>query len=97
MKTRIYNVRQQKISNDNIYQSFLYSDKLYDKFTDTEKKAFPNSFIERIDIYEQEPPDGHFLKHIKFRFSACFHEKKTGEMSWDNETTIGTAVCLLRD
>jgi len=50
-----------------------------------------------MDIYEQEPPDGHFLKHIKFRFSACFNEKKTGEMSWDNETTIGTAVCLLRD
>lgn len=28
---RIYNMRQQKISGDNIYQFLLYFDKLYDK------------------------------------------------------------------
>ena len=48
--TRIYNVCQQKISGDNIYQFLLYFDKLYDKFTDAEMKAFLNSFIERVDI-----------------------------------------------
>ena len=54
VETRIYNVRQQKISGDNIYQFLLYFDKLYDKFTDAEKKEFLNSFIERVDIYEQD-------------------------------------------
>ena len=49
VETRIYNVRQQKISGDNIYQFLLYFDKLYDKFTDAEKKEFLNSFIERVD------------------------------------------------
>jgi site-specific DNA recombinase len=43
-------------------------DKLYDKFIDLEKKEFLNSFVEQVDIYEQEQPDGRFLKHIKFRF-----------------------------
>ena len=52
VETRIYNVRQQKISGDNIYQFLLYFDKLYDRFTDAEKKAFLNSFIERVDIYK---------------------------------------------
>ena len=46
--------RQQKIFGDNIYQFLLYFDKLYDKFSDAEKKEFLNSFIERVDIYEQE-------------------------------------------
>ena len=50
VETRIINVRQQKISGDNIYQFLLYFDKLYDKFSDAEKKEFLNSFIERIDI-----------------------------------------------
>ena len=94
VETRIYNVRQQKISGDNIYQFLLYFDKLYDKFTDAEKKEVLNSFIERVDIYEQEQPDGRFLKHIKFRFPVYFNGKEIEEMSWDNETTVETVVLL---
>ena len=96
VETRIYNVRQQKISGDNIYQFLLYFDKLYDKFTDAEKKEFLNSFIERVDIYEQEQPDGRFLKHIKFRFPVYFNGKEIEEMSWDNEGTVETVVLLCR-
>ena len=28
--------------------------------------------MEQVDIYEQEQPDGRFLKHIKFRFPVYF-------------------------
>lgn len=94
VETRIYNVRQQKISGDNIYQFLLYFDKLYDKFTDAEKKEFLNSFIERVDIYEQEQPDVRFLKHIKFRFPVYFNGKEIEEMSWDNETTAETVALM---
>ena len=68
VKNRLLNIQQQKISEENVYQFLLYFDKLYDKFTDLEKKEFLNSFVEQVDIYEQEQPDGRFLKHIKFRF-----------------------------
>ena len=68
VKNRLLNIRQQKISEENVYQFLLYFDKLYDKFIDLEKKEFLNSFVEQVDIYEQEQPDGRFLKHIKFRF-----------------------------
>ena len=95
VETRIINVRQQKISGDNIYQFLLYFDKLYDKFSDAEKKEFLNSFIERVDIYEQEQPDGRILKHIKFRFPVYFNGKEIEELSWDNETTVET-VCKLQ-
>ena len=40
-----------------------------------------NSFIERVDIYEQEQLDGRFLEHIKFRFPVCFNGKEIEEMS----------------
>ena len=96
VETRIYNVRQQKISGDNIYQFLLYFDKLYDKFTDAEKKEFLSSFVERVDIYEQEQPDGRFLKHIKFRFPVYFNGKEIEEMSWDNETTVETVALLTK-
>ena len=79
------NIRQQKISEENVYQFLLYFDKLYDKFTDLEKKEFLNSFVEQVDIYEQEQPDGRFLKHIKFRFPGFFGSldlKQTPEKAW---------------
>ena len=72
----------------------MYFDKLYDKFTDVEKKEFLNSFVEQVDIYEQEQADGRFLKHIKFRFPVYFNGAETEELNWDNESTVETVVLL---
>ena len=94
VKNRLLNIRQQKISEENVYQFLLCFDKLQDKFTDLEKKEFLNSFVEQVDIYEQEQPDGRFLKHIKFRFPVYFGDRETQELCWDNESTVET-VCLL--
>ena len=73
-------------------QTRLY--RLYDEIEGVEKKEFLNSFVEQVDIYEQEQPDGRFLKHIKFRFPVYFNGAETEELSWDNESTVET-VCLL--
>lgn len=89
-------IRQQKISEDGVYQYLLYFDKLYDKFTDMEKKEFMNSFVERVDIYEDEQPNGRFLKHIKFKFPVFFDGEEIQELSWDNETTVETVALLTR-
>ena len=71
-------------------------DKLYDKFTDLEKKEFLNSFVEQVDIYEQEQPDGRFLKHIKFRFPVYFGDRETQELCWDKESTVETIALISR-
>ena len=96
VKNRLLNIQQQKISEENVYQFLLYFDKLYDKFTDLEKKEFLNSFVEQVDIYEQEQPDGRFLKHVKFRFPVCFGDRETQELCWDNESTVESIVLLSR-
>ena len=94
VENRILNVQQERISENNIYQFLLYFNEFYSRFTDAEKKEFLNSFIERVDIYEQEQPDGRFLKHIKFRFPVFYDGKGIEELSWDEKTTVET-VCLL--
>ena len=50
--------------------------------------------MEQVDIYEQEQPDGRFLKHIKFRFPVYFGDRETQELCWDNESTVETVVKL---
>jgi len=93
-ETRISNIQQQKITGDQVYQFLLYFDRLYDKFSDAEKKEFLNSFVERIDIYEQEQPSGRFLKRIRFQFPIFFEGQETQEIGWDNESTVETVVLL---
>lgn len=95
VQARLQSIRQQKISGDSIYQFLLYFDQLYDKFTDSEKKEFLNSFVESVDIYEKEQPDGRFLKHIKFRFPVYFDGIETQEINWDKKSAVETVVLLL--
>lgn len=91
---RINSIRQQKITGDNVYKFLLYFNQLYDKFTDAEKKEFMASFVDEIDIYEDELPNGRFLKHIKFKFPVFYDGEEIQEMSWDNETTV-ECCCLI--
>jgi site-specific DNA recombinase len=90
----MYNIRQEKISADNVYQFLLFFDKLYDRFTDIEKKTFMKSFLADVNIYEEEQTDGRILRSLKFRFPVFFNGKEIYELDWDNETTVET-VCLL--
>ena len=96
MQARLNNIRQQKISEDNVYQLLLYFDKLYDKFTDAEKKEFIKSFIEKVEIYPEKLPNGRFLKRIDFRFPVFFNGRAVDGLSWDAESTVETIVLLQR-
>lgn len=96
IQTRLDNIRQQKISGDNVYQFLLYFDLLYDKFTDSEKKEFLQSFVERVDVFPEEQPGGRFLKRIKFRFPVYFDGAEVENMRWDNEMTVETIALLAR-
>lgn len=90
------NIRQQKISGDNVYQFLLYFDLLYDIFTDSEKKEFLQSFVEQVDVFPEEQPGGRFLKRIKFRFPVYFDGAEVENMRWDNEMTVESIVVMVR-
>lgn len=97
IETRAQYINQQKISGDNVYQFLLFFEKLYDKFTDGEKKEFLNSFVDQVDIYEEEQPDGRFLKHIKFKFPVFLNGTETEEICWDNETHVETVLLMSKE
>ncbi len=96
VENRLFNIKQQKISGDNVYQFLLYFDKLYDKMTDGEKKEFVKSFVEEVHLYEKEQEDGRFLKHIKFKFPIFFNGMETEELDWDNESTVECCSLLVK-
>ena len=87
VETRLYNIRQDKISEDNVYQFLLFFDKLYDKFTDLEKKIFLKSFLSDVFIYEEEQKDGRILKGLRFKFPIYMNGRNVLGVDWDNEST----------
>ena len=80
VERRLYNIKQEKISGDNVYQFLLFFDKLYDRFTDMEKKTFMKSFLKEVNIYEAEPEDGRILRSLKFRFPVFFNDQELYEL-----------------
>ena len=94
VETRLYNIRQEKISEDNVYQFLLFFDKLYDKFTDLEKKTFLKSFLSDVFIYEEEQKDGRILKGFRFKFPIYMNGRNVLGVDWDNESTDETVVLL---
>ena len=96
VETRLYNIKQEKISGDNVYQFLLFFDNLYDRFTDMEKKIFMKSFLEEGNIYEGEQEDGRILRSLKFRFPVFFDEQELYELDWDNESTVESVLLMRR-
>ena len=96
VETRLYNIKQEKISGDNGYQFLLFFDNLYDRFTDMEKKIFMKSFLEEGNIYEAEQEDGRILRSLKFRFPVFFNEQELYELDWDNESTVESVLLMRR-
>ena len=96
VETRLYNIKQEKIFGDNVYQFLLFFDNLYDRFTDMEKKIFMKSFLEEGNIYEAEQEDGRILRSLKFRFPVFFNEQELYELDWDNESTVESVLLMRR-
>ena len=94
IETRILHIKEEKISSDGVYQYLLYFDKLYDQFTDKEKKEFYNCLIESVEIYEQPLESGRILKKIVFRFPLLYGEEEITGISWNKVNHVETIVLL---
>ena len=53
-----------------------------------EKETFIKSFLEEVNIYEEEQEDGRILKRLKFSFPVFFNNQELYELDWDDESTV---------
>ncbi len=96
IENRILDIRQEKISGDNIYQLLLAFDEVYGSATEAEQKEFMRAFIERIELFPEKRKDGCWIKKIVFNFPVPIHGKDTTEYPLEFEPTIETVVALTR-
>jgi len=96
VEQRLENVQQNKIKGDKVYEILQYFDKVYEKLTDFEKKELIGSFLESVEIYEEEQESGQILKSLKFKFPIYFNDSEVSQISWDNESHVETVVLMSR-
>lgn len=96
IENQILDIRQEKISGDNIYQLLLAFDEVYGSATEAEQKEFMRAFIERIELFPEKRKDGCWIKNIVFNFPVPIHGKDAIEYPLEFEPTIETVVCLSR-
>ena len=95
--SRLLSVRQEKISADNVYQLLLAFDKLYNTFTEVEQRDFMRTFIDRIDIYPENPDNGCWIRNIVFIFSMPVQGQEIKNLPLESESTVETVVHLRRE
>ncbi len=61
------------------------------KLNESERREFFTQLIEKIEIYEEEQPNGQWLKSIEFKLPIISQDMK---ISLDNDSQTETVVLL---
>lgn len=94
LQSRLAHIRKQQLSGDRVYKYLIGFEKLYDKFTDAEKKEFMNTFVETVEIFPERMESGKFIKRIHFRFPVYYNGTVIDDISWENESIVETVILL---
>jgi len=82
-----------KMSGDNIYKALIFFDKLYEKMSEAERRAFYEKLIKEVQVYEERQPNGQWLKSIEFKLPILGEDMK---LSLDNSDSVETVVLIIR-
>lgn len=90
-KARKAAVEAEKLTGDNIYKILINFDKLYSLADDTDKRNLLSALIDEIQVYENEQPNGQWLKSIKFKLPII---EENMELSLDKDSHVETVVLM---
>ena len=94
IRDQIYNIQQDKITSDTIYQLLLAFDKVYHAATEIEKKEFMQAFLERIDLYPEKQKDGNWIRNLVFHFPIPYNGREVKELPLESASTPEAVILL---
>ena len=84
-------ILEEKITSDNIYKILVNFNSLYTVLSDIDKKRLLNELIEEIQIYDEKPKNGTWIKSVVFKIPLIDHDL---DFSLDNKDNVET-ICLM--
>lgn len=86
-------IEAEKISGNNIYKTLIYFDRLYGVMGDADRRQLIEALISEVQIYEEQQPNGQWLKSIKFRLPII---KENMDISLDNDSHVECVALLTK-
>ena len=90
-------IEADKVTGDNIYKVLIYFEKLYSLMSEEEKRKLMEALIQVIQIYEDQQPNGQWLKSITFRLPIIDGDMKIPVNDGLDKNAHVKTVCLLRN
>ena len=81
-------ILEEKITSDNIYKILVNFNSLYTVLSDIDKKRLLNELIEEIQIYDEKPKNGTWIKSVVFKLPLIDHDLDYSLDKIDNVETI---------
>ena len=98
-EAQLLSIKQENLSQENVFEALKFFNLYYDKMTDKEKKTFMQLIIEKIEIYpEKSRKNGVSIKSIHFKVPVSYN----GENVWNidfsrpKDNTVETVVLMSR-
>ena len=82
-----------KVCGDNIYNTLIYFDKMNAVMDEADRREFLSHIIEKVEIHEEEQPNGQWLKSITFKLPIIPHDM---EISLDKGDHVESVVLLTK-
>ena len=90
-KAKKRSIMADKVCGDNIYDTLIYFHKMNAVMEEADRREFLTHLIEMVEIYEEEQPNGQWLKSITFKLPIIPHDM---EICLDNGSHAETVVLL---
>ena len=84
-------ILEEKITSDNIYKILVNFNSLYTVLSDIDKKRLLNELIEEIQIYDEKPKNGTWIKSVVFKLPLIDYDI---DFSLDNKDNVETVALL---
>lgn len=81
-------ILEEKITSDNIYKILINFNSLYSVLGDIDKKRLLNELIEEIQIYDEKPKNGTWIKSVVFKLPLIDYDIDFSLDKIDNVETI---------
>ena len=87
-KAKKRSILAEKVCGDNIYMALIFFEKMNGNMNDAERREFFSLIIEKVEIYEEEQPNGQWLKSITFKLPIIPHDMKISLDKGDHVETV---------
>jgi site-specific DNA recombinase len=91
---QIHTIRQEQLTEENIYRLLITFDKVYFSCNEAEQKELMRTIIDYVEIYTEKPKNGCWIKKIVFTFPIPTDEGEVREIALESSGMLET-VCLL--